>query len=322
MEKLEERVGEENYNKDGYVMKVIKYISSNNVIVEFNDIDNTTTTTSWYRFKNGNVKNPNHIKNSRLGEIRINRFGSLMKCVEYNGAQSIVVEFQDEYKAKVPTAWHVFDKGSVRNPYDKSFYGVGIVGEKYPITINGKQTKEIMAWQHLLERCFSERCKEINPTYKNVTMCNEWLYYPNFYEWLHSQDNFEKWIVSNNWAIEKDIICKNNKIYAPDKCCLVPQYVNNLFCKHDISRGDLPVGVSYEKRTQMYIARVSKTQKSKRKYILQIGRYPTPEDAFYLGYKPYKEAYIQKVAQEEFGKGNITKHCYDAMMNYQVEITD
>ena len=50
--------------------------------------------------------------------------------------------------------------------------------------------------------------------------------------------------------------------------------------------------------------------------------YPTPEDAFYLGYKPYKEKYIQKVAQEEYELGNITKVCYEAMMNYQVEITD
>lgn len=319
--KIKERLGKENYNKDGYIMKVIDYISSNNVLVKFNDIIGTTVTTSWHRFNNGTVKNPNHIKSLRLGETRMNRFGSVMKCVEYNGAHNIIVEFQDEYKAKVKTAWHVFDKGNVRNPYDKSFYGVGIAGEKYPITMNGQQTKEIISWQHLLERGYSEKCKNINPTYKNVTVCDEWLYYPNFYEWLHSQDNFDKWIISNDWAIEKDIIIKNNKIYSPDTCCLVPQYVNNLFCKHDISRGDLPIGISYEKRSNMYIARVSKTQ-NKRKYVLHIGRYPTPEDAFYLGYKPYKEAYIKKVAQEEYALGNITKRCYEAMMNYQVEITD
>ena len=50
--------------------------------------------------------------------------------------------------------------------------------------------------------------------------------------------------------------------------------------------------------------------------------YPTPEDAFYLGYKPYKEDFIKQIAQEEYSKGNITKRCYEAMMNYIVEITD
>ena len=35
-----------------------------------------------------------------------------------------------------------------------------------------------------------------------------------------------------------------------------------------------------------------------------------------------EEKHIQNVAQEEFYKGNISKRCYDAMMNYEVTITD
>ena len=34
------------------------------------------------------------------------------------------------------------------------------------------------------------------------------------------------------------------------------------------------------------------------------------------------EAYTPYEAREEFDKGNIAKKCYNAMMNYQVEITD
>jgi hypothetical protein len=52
-----------------------------------------------------------------------------------------------------------------------------------------------------------------------------------------------------------------------------------------------------------------------------IGTYPTPEKAFYA-YKQYKEKLIKQVAQIEFDNGNITKECYEAMMNYEVEITD
>lgn len=48
----------------------------------------------------------------------------------------------------------------------------------------------------------------------------------------------------------------------------------------------------------------------------------TPEQAFYFGYKPYKETIIKQVAQEEYDKGNITEKCYEAMMNYEVEIDD
>ena len=39
-------------------------------------------------------------------------------------------------------------------------------------------------------------------------------------------------------------------------------------------------------------------------------------------YKEYKEKIIKQVAQDEYNKGNIIKECYDAMMKYEVEITD
>lgn len=52
-----------------------------------------------------------------------------------------------------------------------------------------------------------------------------------------------------------------------------------------------------------------------------IGIFDTPEKAFYA-YKNYKEHLIKDVAILEYKNNNITKECYDAMMNYQVEITD
>ena len=73
----------------------------------------------------------------------------------------------------------------------------------------------------------------------------------------------------------------------------------------------------------MEFFRCSKKKKCKNNKTKTTGYcYPTPEDAFYLGYKPSKENCIKQVAQEEYNKGNITKKCYEAMMKYEVEITD
>lgn len=47
-------------------------------------------------------------KNERLGEERYNNSGYLMKIVEYNNANDIVVEFQDEDKIKVHTGYNNF----------------------------------------------------------------------------------------------------------------------------------------------------------------------------------------------------------------------
>jgi hypothetical protein len=43
------------------------------------------------------------LKNNRLGSTRKNKQGCFMKLISYNGTRDCLVEFQDEYKAKVHT---------------------------------------------------------------------------------------------------------------------------------------------------------------------------------------------------------------------------
>ena len=239
-----------------------------------------------------------------------------MKIVEYNKSSDIAVEFQDEYKAKVHTDYRWFQKGNVKNPYYPSVYGVGIIGNKYSICKKEIVTKEYKTWNHMLERCFDEKHKKKYPTYEDVTCCEEWLLYDNFYEWLHSQKNFDKWLNGNRWHIDKDILMKGNKMYSFDACCLVPDNVNVLFTKRDRCRGDFPIGVT--ENWDGFLARCCNPITNKRE---NIGTFSTPEKAFYA-YKQYKENLIKQIANIEYNVGNITKECYDAMMNYEVEITD
>lgn len=254
-------------------------------------------------------------KEERLGLEKLNNQGCLMKIIEYKDVMNITVEFQDEFKYKTLCQWESFKNGKVKNPYFPSVYNVGIVGTKYETVKNSMSIKEYDAWNSMLQRCYDNKYKERQPTYEYIYCCNEWFYFPNFYEWLHSQENFDKWLNGKRWALDKDILIKGNKIYSPDTCCLVPSYVNSLFVKTNKSRGNLPIGVS--RMRNKYRAMVSTN--SGRVY-LPIRK--NPEDCFYLDYKPFKENYIKQIAQEEFDKGNITKKCYDAMINYQVEITD
>lgn len=251
-------------------------------------------------------------KLARLFEVNKNNNGCLMKIVEYNNADDVVVEFQDEYKTRVRTKYGAFKNGEVRNPYHKSECGVGIIGNKYPIRVNGKIIKEYKAWHNMLERCFKSR----NRTYENVTCCNEWLLYENFYEWIHSQDNFDRWLIGDRWEVDKDIIIKGNKIYSPETCCLVPHNINCLFLRKEASRGELPIGVSLPKNRSKYLAHISNNNGTS-----YIGYYETVYEAF-QAYKEHKENLIKQIAQDEYSKNNITKRCYEAMMKYEVEITD
>lgn len=256
----------------------------------------------------------------RLGEEKYNKQGCLMKIIEYNSATDIIVEFQDEYKAKVHTQYSSFKRNKIKNPYHPSVYGVGITGNKYPTWVIGenKHTKEYGIWMNMLIRCFDDKTKTKYPTYKDVTCCKEWLLFDNFYEWLHNQENFDKWHDNDKWHLDKDILVKGNKLYSPYTCCLVPEIVNKIFLKNDVDRGDLPIGVTRDSKSYGFIARCMNPITGKRYYL---GYYTIKEKAF-LSYKKYKEDLIKQIAQIEYDKKNITEECYNAMLNYKVEIND
>lgn len=256
------------------------------------------------------------MKSKRIGQEKCNNQGCLMKIVTYNNCDDIIVEFQDTYKTRIHTNYRSFSKGIAKNPYYPSVFGVGMIGAKYKISIDKKATKEYQAWRDMLVRCFDKKLKKEHHTYEDATCCEEWLLFENFYEWLHSQENFDKWLNGKKWSLDKDILIKGNKIYSSDTCCLVPHNVNCLFLKSDASRGNLPIGVT--RKDDGFEARCENQLLGKRE---SIGTYNTSEKAF-SAYKFYKESLIKQVAKIEYDAGNITKFCYDAMMNYEVDIDD
>lgn len=254
-------------------------------------------------------------KQDRLYSENYNKQNCLMKIIKYDGVRKVTVQFQDKFKYTTTTFYKHFLNGSIINPYYPDVLGVGICGTKYPTKINGKNTKEYRTWYNMLLRCYDKKIHEREPTYIQCECCEEWLLYENFYEWIHSQENFDT-ISKIEWALDKDILIKNNKIYSPNTCCLVPQTINNLFIKSDATRGQYPIGVSYYKNISKYASQCHDGNKN-----IYLGVYNTPEEAFYV-YKNFKEKLIKNNAKQEYSNHNITKQCYDAMITYEVEITD
>ena len=91
------------------------------------------------------------INQERLGQEKLNNQGSLMKIIEYIDNRNIVVEFQDKYRTRVKSQYCNFQSGSIKNPYCQSVYGAGIVGNKYPVSINCIPTKEYAMWMNMLK---------------------------------------------------------------------------------------------------------------------------------------------------------------------------
>ena len=132
--------------------------------------------------------------------------------------------------------------------------------------------------------------------------------FSNFKKW-YDQFNYE------NYHLDKDILVKGNKHYSPDTCCLVPQEINTLLTKRQGCRGRQPIGVCYIKRSGKYSATIHKMRN------VHLGFFDTPEEAF-QAYKSAKEQYVKEIATQYFQEGKITQRVYQALMEYQVEITD
>lgn len=163
--KKQERIGEERYNNQGYLMRIVEYNNNMDIIVEFQDIHKERVHAIYKDFKNGKVRNGSY----RIGEEKTNNQGCRMKIIEYNNYNDIVVEFQDKYKAKVRTRYGEFTKGSVKNPYHPSVCGIGITGNKYKVSINHNDTKEYKVWIDMLKRCFDKKEKKKKA---NLQRCN------------------------------------------------------------------------------------------------------------------------------------------------------
>ena len=114
--------------------------------------------------------------------------------------------------------------------------------------------------------------------------------------------------------LDKDILVKGSKIYSPETCIFTPQFINTLFIKTNSKRGNFPIGVTYKKDINKYLA----TVQIKKKHV-HIGVFSNQEEAFHA-YKQAKEQYIKKVADEY--KDKIPQKLYEAMYNWKVEITD
>ena len=170
-------------------------------------------------------------------------------------------------------------------------------------------SESYLRWHDMINRCYNEKFHQRQPQYKNCTVCGEWLNYSNFKVWYDQNK-----ISGMELDLDKDILLKGNKEYSPATVALVPHKINTLFVNGKKNRGDLPLGVHYDNERQKYRAEMAFMGKP-----IKLGRFDTVESAF-ARYKEYKEDFIKDMAEQY--KDEIPDKVYQAMMNWEVEITD
>lgn len=237
-----------------------------------------------------------------------------IEIIEYRGANNILIRFIDTGDLKV-TNWRYIQSGMVRNKSrfkvtERDYYGNATIGNG--VYSYKEDTRAFAIWTGILRRCYDGKIHALHPSYKNCYVCSDWLNFQKFAHWYYKN-------MKVGYDIDKDILVKNNKVYSPETCAFVPKRVNSLFIKRNLTKGDptLPVGV-YQRNKDgniFYVAMCNDADKTQ-KYL---GCYYSVDEAF-LAYKKHKEFVIKQVAEEY--KDQIDQRVYEAMINYQVEITD
>lgn len=251
-------------------------------------------------------------RNELLGkEFETNSCG---KCfiIDYKGRNHVLVKFV-EHPCEVRCCLGDLKKGNVKNPMKPSVFGKGYLGiGKY---LPSDRDYYIL-WKSLLQRVLDNKYQEDRPTYKGVTMDDEWLNFQNFAAWCDTQEFFNaKDTRGKPYQLDKDILVKGNKVYSPETCCFVPTQINGVLVSCKAKRGGNPVGVSYSKSKKKFVAHIT-FRDSKRKHL---GCFEDPNEAFKV-YKRVKEGHIKSLAGK--WKGKIDGKVYEALLQWKIEITD
>lgn len=246
-------------------------------------------------------------------EFTTNRYGTCV-VIGYNNALDVIVRFHNpEFVTKCRVGDLV--RGEVCNPLFPIYHGRGYIGVG---RFNTKNTRAYSVWRGMLERTDPNKVggRNLN-AYKDVTVCEEWWDFQNFAEWCERQEFFgAKDNNGESYALDKDIVVKGNRVYSPDTCSFVPRAINSLFISKpkDFLKYDLPIGVTFCKRTDKFSAKF--TSKNK---VVNLGRFDSIDEAF-EAYKHAKESHIKTEAMK--WKGKIEDKVYEALMNWEVKIGD
>jgi hypothetical protein len=175
----------------------------------------------------------------RVGQIYTTNQNCKAEIIEILKHPYVKIEFKDKYKYQTRVDKRSLKKGALKNPYFKVHFNVGFLGEVDKTHINYKLCYD--KWVDMLKRCYSEYYHNKFPTYKNVTVCNEW----------HNLANFQKWFNETyikGMHLDKDLLQQGveHKIYSPNTCIWLPLKINSFIIHRNSNNKSGVIGVTKE----------------------------------------------------------------------------
>lgn len=182
----------------------------------------------------------------------------------------------------------------------KLAYGVGMRNKNTIVTesvnVGGRvkilwKCPYFSRWENMLERCYSVKFKENVSTYDDCHVCDEWLQFESFKDWMKLQS----W---KGMDLDKDLLVMGNKKYSPETCIFINPLINKFIIERiPKSTGLQGVYLSVIKSSdKSFVSKFSNPLTNKTE---NLGRYNTPEEA-HLAWKARKHELACQLADSEY----------------------
>lgn len=212
------------------------------------------------------------------GDIYKTNFCGNIEVINYINNKNVRIKFIESGHMKYTTS-RCIRLGEVKDPYSKTVFSVGYLGEgRFTSTVKGKTTEPYVKWYSMIRRCHSVLALKNRPTYSDCTICKDWYNFQSFAEWWTS--NKHSGLYDIKWELDKDLLsyCEG-KVYSPNNCSIISASLNSFMTERQNCRGDFKIGVCERTgRSGVFLAYCNNPFLLKQEYL---GQFDNEEDAHY-----------------------------------------
>ena len=162
-------------------------------------------------------------KKGRIGEEYFHPIYGKYTIIDFKKHENGRYIYQIEFENTGTRLWRWYTqikKNTVKDPYVKTVYGVGCVGEP-----DSHTEKEYSLWHSMLKRCYVKTDISYDRYgAKGVYVCERWLNFANFLEDLRKMKNYDKFMAGEKYQLDKDSLqsgVQYGKVYSPETCLLI-----------------------------------------------------------------------------------------------------
>ena len=153
----------------------------------------------------------------------INNAGNKFTIVKKNARKCIVVFDSTGYSRECE--YHNAVVGKVQDPYEKTFLGIGYIGEPESKPYRDKARQ---LWSNMMKRCYNPKDKR--GYFGKAFVAANWHCFANFLHDLPDLPGFDGWLsaekTGKKYNLDKDLTIPGNTVYSKYACSFIPEEEN------------------------------------------------------------------------------------------------